>query len=1007
MPAQYNLSKFRKLTADNGLSDNLVNSIVQDDRGFIWVATSNGLNRFDGHQFNLYRAASGLLSGSNIRLLKKFSRNRIGVLTTKGFTVIDAGKVSGTSYTVPDSTTLWFDMNQVMDAAELPGGGFAFTSATGFYTVDGKGRFTSRYEHFSQKDKTDNTKRIFFGNTIFPVSDQEYLLYYQDSQLGSYNLPGNSFTTRNPELYRRRSDFLVPETNWTIKKQVNSREYLFLSFARNEIRYFNPHTNTRFSQPLPFEAANFFYWDSYIHFINDSLFSINCHRNGFYLFTLDRAQQKIILHPRVQLPGVECRNLFTDRDGRLWIATTEGLLMEQKSNPDFAWQYTTGNEGEDAEYFNTSICKTGNRLFVGRYAYSNGLLVYDADTDSLVRRINFFNGNNRYNGVVSLQTYYPDTVWVSTENGPLWVNSRNYSYGKLQLPGTITGENIRFYPKDRNGVAWLLNYFSNEVARLETSTRTMQVLKPGITPGFPAIRPKFIAIDSDGDTWIAGNGLCRWNHKTKRIDTVIKKFAGQYPLEERVTGMIADDRGGLWLTTIENGMLHYRIREKHWTAFAEKDGLPGGVVGTFSPFVKGGFWFSAVGSIFSLAADRETIDIRPAHPELPKNNMTSENNHYYYDTLNDRMYIAVRNILSRFRASINTEKKLQPVILKEIVINNRLHVHFPGDTIYLDHTQSQVAIHPGMIDFENINPPAFKYSINGGTEYDLSLQNPVLLLDKLQPGNYRITIAVRGAAGTTRSRTIVLSVKPPFWKTAWFYAGVVTAASALLFALYRVRIRNIRRKALLNQHLAEFEMKALHAQMNPHFIFNCLNSIKGLIVNNQNTEASQYLNKFSLLVRKNLDHSRSQFITLKENIDYLRHYIDIENYRFGNIRYSIDTGTIPDTEDIFIAPMLLQPLVENAVWHGLRETDREIRISFYPEGNKICCRIEDNGIGIIRAQQLKPEGSGNSVGLSNIRERISLLNQKFGLEYSLTIRDRSDIDPGTHGTLVLLHFKSK
>lgn len=1005
--AQYDLSGFRKLTAENGLSDNLVNAIVQDDKGFIWVATSNGLNRFDGHQFDTYYTSSGLVNGTNIKRLRKFPGNKIGVLSSKGFSVIDAGSVKARSFIVPDSTTLWFDMNQVTDAVPLQDGGYLFTSTTGLYSVDKDGQFTSRYEHFSLQNKLDNKERIFFGNTIFPVSNKDYLLYYQDVNLGYFNADKKEFSLHKTNLPEKWKNFQVPQDNWTIKKQVSKDEYIFLSFIQNRLSYYNRATNKKFDLRLPFKAVSYFYWDSYVSFINDSVFAINCHRNGFYLFTLDRANERFVLHPAIQLPGVECRDIFADKDGRLWVATAEGILMEQKKNPDFSWRYTSLNEGQDAEYFNTCVVKSGHKIFVGRYAWDNGLLVYDDRNGSLLKKINFYSNNSRYNGVMAMQCYYRDTIWVSTEQGLFWVNANNYQYGSLQLPAGIEPEGIRFFPPRKDGIAWMLNYFSNEVARYDITTRNLVVYNPASNKDFPVMRPKFIVYDSYGDCWVAGNGICRWNHRTGKFDTWIKQFAGKYPLEDRVTSITADDNGHLWLTTIDNGILQYSIREKSWRAFTEKDGLPSPVVGTFSPFLQNGFWFASTSNLYYLTVRGDSIAINISDLPLPKKNITSENLHYYYDTAQDRMYFAVRNILSEFNVSTALNRKALPVIIKQVAINNQAPVHFPADTLYLSYQEQRVAIQPGIIDFENLSPWQFKYSINEGIEYDLSVLNPVILLDQLPPGSYKIRISVKGAATSTSAKTILLIVKPPFWKTTWFYLLVVTLSSLLLFGLYRIRVKNIRRKAVLNQRLAEFEMKALHAQMNPHFIFNCLNSIKGLIVNNQNKEASQYLNKFSVLVRKNLDHSRSQFITLKENIDYLTYYIDIENYRFGNINYSIETTGIPDTEDILIAPMLLQPLVENAIWHGLQGHETQLSISFTQTGERITCRIEDNGIGVIKAQQQKPEGGTNSVGLKNIRERISLLNQKFGLDYSLSIQDRSTIDAGSHGTLVILGFISK
>jgi len=1004
---QYTINRFRQISTENGLSDNLVNSLVQDDKGYIWIGTSNGLNRFDGHQFDTYRSASGLTGSSNIRLLKKFSGNRIGVLSSKGFSVINASDVSGTIYTVPDSTTLWFDMNQVFDATELPGGGYLFTGATGIYAVNREGRFLSRYEHFRLADKLSGQQRIFFGNTLFETGAGRFLLYYQDIHIGEYDVNGQRFLPESPAMRNERSPFLVATENWTVKKQVNAAEFLFLSFSNNKFRYYNKQTNQQWEYALPFEAASVFYWDSNISFLNDSVFTVNCHRSGFYLFTLDRKNRRVLTNPALQLPGVECRALMADRNGRLWIATTQGILMEEKMNPNFSWRYTTTNTGNEREYFNTCVFKAGSLVFTGRYGMDNGMLVFNNHGDSLLRQINFFGGHNRYNGVFSISMYYPDTLYVATESGAIWLHSRNFSYGKLQLPGNFDTRGLRFYPLHRDGTAWLLNYNTNELARYNPRTRHLQVFNDSSDAPLPAMKPKFIAYDSYGDVWVGGNGLRRWNHLTGQFDTLIRIFAGRYPLEERVTGMIADNKGNLWLTTVDNGILQYAIAKHRWKAFDERDGLPSRIAGSFSPFIGNCFWFTSTSHLFYLSDTGGQVSVNASDFNLPRKNMTSENNHYYYDSLSDRMYFAVRNILAVFQVGAAIRKQPLPLLLKEVIVNNERHVHFPGDTLELSYRESQVTLVPGIIDFDKSSPWQFAYSLDDGPFTDLPLQQPAIVLDNLQAGTHSIAISVKGASGSTQPIKTWLIVHPPFWKTTWFYLLVVGITTLLLFLLYRLRVGSIRRQALLNQRLAEFEMKALHAQMNPHFIFNCLNSIKGLIINNQNREASQYLNKFSVLVRNNLDHSRSQFITLQENIDYLKHYVDLENYRFGNIRCVFDTSQIEDPEEIHIAPMLLQPLVENAIWHGSQLGGCLIAVSFEPAGDNIICKIEDNGIGIDHSLAGRPGSDRESVGLANIRERISLLNQKFGLDYSLQITDKSTADPPGKGTLVVLQFKSK
>src|SRR6188768_3898871 len=180
------------------------------------------------------------------------------------------------------------------------------------------------------------------------------------------------------------------------------------------------------------------------------------------------------------------------------------------------------------------------------------------------------------------------------------------------------------------------------------------------------------------------------------------------------------------------------------------------------------------------------------------------------------------------------------------------------------------------------------------------------------------------------ARTIPVNhhiVDPPFWKTKWFilFAGLIIAGS--LYTIYRFRIKNIRQKVNIDRQLAELVMKGLHAQMNPHFIFNSLNSIKEMILEDEKQNASRYLSKFAQLIRTNLEQSSQTFITVRQCVDHLMQYLEMEKIRFEEFVYTIEVDDDLTTDGIRIAPMLIQPLVENAIWHGLQNKDGEKKLS--------------------------------------------------------------------------------
>lgn len=215
--------------------------------------------------------------------------------------------------------------------------------------------------------------------------------------------------------------------------------------------------------------------------------------------------------------------------------------------------------------------------------------------------------------------------------------------------------------------------------------------------------------------------------------------------------------------------------------------------------------------------------------------------------------------------------------------------------------------------------------------------------------------------------------------------------------------------ASINEQLAEARLSALQAQMNPHFVFNALNSIKRMILDEDNTRASRYLSKFALMIRMTLEHSKEIFVTLQENIEYLKAYLDMEQLRFDDsFTYSITTDKNVDAAETSIPSMMIQPLVENAIWHGLMqaEADKKITIQFAQPHNKIVCTVEDNGIGIRRSEKLREKNRPfhRSVGLENLQKRIKIMNEKYNLDCSLGIIDLQEVDEHSHGTRVVLQF---
>ncbi|MBI1222101.1 MAG: hypothetical protein GC180_05810 [Bacteroidetes bacterium] len=279
------------------------------------------------------------------------------------------------------------------------------------------------------------------------------------------------------------------------------------------------------------------------------------------------------------------------------------------------------------------------------------------------------------------------------------------------------------------------------------------------------------------------------------------------------------------------------------------------------------------------------------------------------------------------------------------------------------------------------------------------------------------TLWVRGIDSKGQSSEPIqlkTEIHPPYWQSTWFLLllfFLTVSVVAILFLLY---IRQLRKKqedaferAELKTNLIESQLTALKAQMNPHFIFNSLNSIYELIVFSETREAATYLNKFATLLRKVLENSEKESLSLTEECEWLSLYLELEKLRFGSdFSYQVNLDKLADPYTIMVPTMLLQPFVENAVKHGLLHKNgiKRLEIEFMEIDNRLICTIRDNGVGRKKAEKYRNARPGNhkSFATGAINRRISMLNDSGKYSISLEIDDLEFPNGKAAGTEVTL-----
>jgi two-component sensor histidine kinase len=286
----------------------------------------------------------------------------------------------------------------------------------------------------------------------------------------------------------------------------------------------------------------------------------------------------------------------------------------------------------------------------------------------------------------------------------------------------------------------------------------------------------------------------------------------------------------------------------------------------------------------------------------------------------------------------------------------------------------------------------------------------------LAPGSYTFLVKSCNSEGVwdEQPTAFPFTVLRPFYATWWFVLLVSGGTSAMVLLVVNYRINSIKRKQKeefdRKVEMSKIELKALRAQMNPHFIFNSLNSIQHYIFNSKSDEAIKYLSKFARLVRTILNNSNKPTVTVGEDLEALRLYLELEQMRFEEkFDYEITVDPSVDADYDIMPPLLIQPYVENAILHGLNPKPGrgKLTISFRSDSSSLICTITDNGIGREKASEIKrtmPVSKHKSMGMKITEDRLRILNEVNNSNLSVNVTDLKDEKGEAAGTKVELYI---
>lgn len=478
-------------------------------------------------------------------------------------------------------------------------------------------------------------------------------------------------------------------------------------------------------------------------------------------------------------------------------------------------------------------------------------------------------------------------------------------------------------------------------------------------------------------------------------------------LKYRIAGFAQSADGCLWIATYGGGLLGFR--GDHLIAhLTVKQGLLSDICRTLY----------ANKEFLWVGTDKGMSKVNLLQPGFPMRHYTVADglpsnmiNAIYVD--GDEVYIGSPAGLTTFDESQVTNFSRSELRLLDVSFSGK---SMPLQTSYeLEYNDNNLRVEYAGISYKSGGDMMYRYRLSGLRDVWDSTRQNILEYPSLPPGDYKLELIAVNKFGIV-SQPIVLSflVKAAFWQTWWFILLMVGLTIGLTTALVAWRFNLVRRrekeKASLQERVHKLEQLALLSQMNPHFIFNCLNSIQNFIIKNELETTNQYLTELAHLIRQTMDCAEKGSISIRQEIKYLTRYIELERMRFGkSFDYSITCDEQVDKDSLLLPSMILQPYVENSIRHGIRhkkEGRGMIGIKFKQYGARLLCIVDDNGIGRESARRLRSQihVEYQSKGMTLAAERIQALNRQYGEKVTIDIIDKVDEQGNPTGTRIEINF---
>jgi sugar lactone lactonase YvrE len=940
-----------------GLAGNNVYHAIQDKAGFIWFATETGVSRFDGSSFLNFTTAEGLPDNEILRLFED-SKRRVWMLPfNDDICFYQHGRIHNTSNDpLLRSLKIHDRLLQVMEDSAR---NLYFIEANLISVLNNEGKVISI-------QTISSSLAFFFGGGLDNKNRVSVFLSDAIGTTGIYYLQ-----IKNDSLH-----FILRDS--TVKFRANKISYCFVSpqlviynIEKDKIPdhsfvffdYINRHRDTI---PLPKGYNN-------LTFFNDSILFMGT-RHGVFEYNFLRKQ-----YVNRELESESVSYSLKDMEGNTWFTTLGNGVFRLYSKGCTNYVYSAN---ESLENSISSLFVNKNGVLAGN---ENGTVYHFVSGGNMIKKSVFPSSANK---IIAIKAFRDD-IYILNEASLFRTGKNNFD------PKPVVHDQQMYSFKDVEFGSMDTFYFAAHDALIRTGKKqSFDILSQNRATS---------VCKTDSGLYVgtlAGLKFIDWENKVTDIGKIFSL------LNRRITKILGVN-GNIWVGTNDNGMICYdgkKIRKQ----LSEKNGLTGNLIRT--AFADNNFLW--VGTSRGL----NKIDLRDTSFPITRQFTISDglasnmiNAVYYYG---DSVYVGTPKGLSILNEKFLEKNSSCLLRLLDIKVSGQERA-WHNASLLLKNRENNIRFGFVAISYKSAGNITYHYKLTGlDNKWNTTRQN-FLSYPTLPSGKYTLELyAVNKFGVKSETVKIPFEVAKQLYEQFWFLLLCGLLFSIAIWAFFSWRIKKLRavqaEKIKNAEKIAWLEQQALKAQMNPHFIFNCLNSIQQFVIEKDVAGANKFISGFAGLIRQTLDNSGKVNITVSEEENFLRSYLNLEQNRFENkFEYVIRISNSIRKEEDCLPPMLLQPYIENSIRHGIMHKQSgkgHIEISFEKEGGYMVCNITDNGAGREAAANYNKNRHYRyeSKGMSLTGQRIQMMNQKNRPDILLYIEDIFDENKNPAGTKVMV-----